>query len=245
MHRATTYAALVATLLGATALTAPAALADDWSGGFAGAHAGYGWDDVEFFVSKGGMEFPLTGSAHDLNGGFGGVQGGYNWQRGNFVFGVMGDFSLSGMDGDATQVDVFGSKTSGAVFTSEYQSSIDWMATLRGRAGLSFGNVLAYATGGVAFVDTEHSAKFSATGTLGGFSQTFEGSETEVTWTAGGGVEIKLNDRISISGEYLYINLDDVTFFQQGSDIKFIGRHDGLHTARIGVNYRFNSDGSP
>jgi outer membrane immunogenic protein len=63
----------------------------------------------------------------------GGVQVGKNWQAGKIVYGIEGDFSLSGAD------------------------SIDWVATARGRVGyLLSPSILAYGTAGFGFVEGWH-----------------------------------------------------------------------------------------
>ena len=64
------------------------------------------------------------------NGVVGGVQLGYNWQTQRIVYGVEGDFSLSGAN------------------------SIDWLASLRGRVGyLIQPRILLYGTAGLGLVN--------------------------------------------------------------------------------------------
>src|SRR3954469_12094038 len=66
----------------------------DWSGFYAGAHAGYDWGRAH--VIDNGV---LTENAVPMNGAIGGALAGINWQSGSFVYGVEGDFGLSGLRG--------------------------------------------------------------------------------------------------------------------------------------------------
>jgi outer membrane immunogenic protein len=93
----------------------------NWTGFYAGVHAGWGWGD-----STGG----------DLSGYALGAQVGYNYQMvSGLTFGVETDISITGIDGLAA----------GGVFTADY------IGTLRGRLGYAFDRVLIYATGGLAY----------------------------------------------------------------------------------------------
>ncbi len=132
------------TMLRATAmigalLTTPAAAADlygkapafaaapfsgyNWNGAYVGVNLGYQWGKV--------TNWPSTSP----NGIMGGAQVGYNWQIGQFVFGAEADLQGSGAE------DTF----------AAYKFSNPWFGTVRGRAGYAMNNVLAYATGGLAY----------------------------------------------------------------------------------------------
>src|SRR5438309_9398495 len=71
-----------------------ASAAYDWSGFYAGAHAGYEWGSAH--VIDNGV---LTENAARVNGGVGGLLAGINWQRGTFVYGLEGDIGLAGLRG--------------------------------------------------------------------------------------------------------------------------------------------------
>ena len=118
-----------------------------WAGWYVGVNAGAAWQQM-----TGGNADP--GSAGSANSAFstpgsisgtafiGGGQIGYNWQDGNFVYGLEGDFDgLAGSEsfrqGQCDQQNTL-------------QSKMNWLSTVRGRAGLAVGNTMAYMTGGVA-----------------------------------------------------------------------------------------------
>src|SRR5262249_3764244 len=99
-----------------------------WTGFYLGAHAGYGWSNVDWQ----GLSDSLEGS-----GWLAGGQIGYNWQRGALVFGLEADASGNWMDGSRAG--------------NTYE--IDWQASIRARLGLAVNNnrTLLYTTGGVAW----------------------------------------------------------------------------------------------
>lgn len=169
----------------------------NWAGFYVGANIGYEWGSV-------------SNGAQSPDGVAGGVQGGYNWQNSQFVYGIEGDINLS----DAN--DTF----------APYKFANPWFGTVRARLGYAFQqyNVLAYATGGLAFGD------LVATATATGIDET----KTEVGWAIGAGAEYGFNANWSAKVEYLYIDLGDRTFATTGVD-------NGLSASllRFGVNYHF------
>jgi outer membrane immunogenic protein len=165
----------------------------NWSGFYAGANLGYQWGKI-------------SNSSVNPKGIEGGLQGGYNWQSGQFVFGGETDIQFSGAD------DTF----------APYKFSNPWFGTLRGRVGYAFNNILAYATGGLAYGDVK-----GETGTL---SET----KTQLGWTLGVGAEVGFTPNWSAKVEYLYMDLGNRHYSITGVD-------NGLQTSilRLGVNYHF------
>ncbi len=140
-----------------------------WQGLYGGLHAGYGWSG-------------------DAGGGVGGAQVGYNWQSQQFVYGIEADVSLSDIGVRETLVGP------GVVATAS--ASIDWLATVRARAGvLVQPRLLLYATAGLSIVTAEGSVD-----TMGlHLSQ----RETDTGFVYGLGVESKWTDSTSVRVEYL------------------------------------------
>lgn len=186
--------ALAADLPAGPYYTTPEPLsANSWAGPYLGATLGYEWGTVH--------NNPTSPS-----GIAGGVEAGYNWQRGAFVFGGETDIQLSGADDTL----------------SPYEFSNPWFGTLRGRAGVTFSNVLVYGTAGFAYGDLR--------------ADTFNLTESHTTvgWTAGGGLEVAFTPRWSVKAEWLYLDLSDRTF-------SLTGANNGLAAdlLRMGVNYHF------
>ena len=101
------------------------------------------------------------------------------------------------------------------VTTGQFQSSIDYLGTVRGRLGfLVTPTLLVYGTAGLAYA----SANLSATYTTYDLANFYgpglanpQNSDTRVGWTAGGGVEWMFLPNWSAKLEYLYYDLGSVT----------------------------------
>ncbi len=117
---------------------------------------------------------------------------GYNFQSGNFVFGLEGSLAAANFDGR---------------FTSPYLPAVgawtpnmNWLGTVTGRLGYSFGQWLPYVKGGFAAADVTPPAQAAQ---IGGFSQ---GNQLG-GWTAGVGIEYQITPKWSLGLEYLYTDL--------------------------------------
>jgi opacity protein-like surface antigen len=147
----------------------------------------------------------------------GGGQIGYNYQTGRWVLGIEADLSASGVSGELGL----------GAFTA--RTALDWFGTFRGRFGYTFDRLLVYGTGGLAY------GKISLDYSLGGIS--VGESRKQIGWTVGGGGEYALSDRVSVKAEYKYINFGSRTYLTEfGYDTLL---QTDMHTAIIGLNYRF------
>ena len=155
----------------------PPAPAYDWSGFYVGVNGGGGWGHSWWNANTTG--FPLSG-------GQAGGTAGYNWQTGNVVFGIEGDLDWSGFDGSAT--------TPGC--PAGCSTSDNWLSTVRGRVGYSFGRIMPYVTGGLAVGDIR-----AATPGFAG------GEAVNPGWTVGGGLEFALPGNWTARAEYLHVGL--------------------------------------
>ena len=173
---------------------APIRATYNWQGLYLGGNLGYQWGKV-------------TNSSVSPSGFMGGAQLGYNWQTGQIVYGLETDIGFSGADDTAGLVK----------FTNP------WLGTLRGRAGVTFNNVLLYGTVGLAY------GGLRGESTIGGTE-----SKTLGGWTAGLGMEIGLTPAWSLKAEYLYLDL-------AGRGYVITGASNGLEAnmLRFGANYRF------
>ena len=170
-----------------------------WGGFYAGIHggAGFGEDTIVDVIDDGGNDDPdddiLAFVDDDDTFWLAGLHAGYNWQRnGPWVFGIEGDVSF----GD----------------------DLEYLASIRGRIGYSFNNVLVYATGGGAFL---------------GIEDDFFGDDDLTGWVAGGGMEYKLAQNTSFGVEGLYYSFDE--------DDDLIGNDDeDFWVVRARLSYHFN-----
>jgi len=108
-----------------------------------------------------------------------------------------------------------------------------WLSTFRGRVGYAKDNWLLYATGGAALANVES----SITAPAGQISD----KQWHWGWTAGAGVEVKLSRGWSAKLEYLYVGLQDKTYFNPAPSLALPGNQRvnlDDHIVRVGVNYQ-------
>jgi len=194
-----------------------------WTGLYIGAHVGYGWSDVDWqFASTPGISTNQGGTGTLLGG-----QIGYNIQLRQFVFGAEADLSSAWLDGSTA--------CPNPAFNCAH--SFNWMASLRGRAGLAINNnrTLVYGTAGVAWANVDYTANDAFSGAA--FGTGF--SNTHVGWVAGGGIEHMLTPNLTARIEYLYYGFGSATAAAGalGSGPASIDLN--TQTVRFGLNFKF------
>jgi outer membrane immunogenic protein len=181
----------------------------NWSGFYIGAMGGYASEN--------------TSAAGALKGGFGGATVGYNWQFNNFVAGIEADGAFADINNSVTgPIPPFGAVTLAA--------KVDALATVRGRFGVAFDQVLLYGAGGLALADNKLS--------LTALGQSLSDSKTQVGWTAGAGIEWMFLPRWSLKAEYLYRSFSSTTFFAQFPPGITPGTLN-INSGQFGINYHF------
>ena len=263
-----------ATVLGCVLMTSASALAADnlaqphykatavmaapwsWTGFYAGVHLGYGANDAQVSLVPGptwgvaGGQWLIENGTPALHtsGALGGVQAGYNVQADNWVWGVEADFSFAGITGGrSTGLLVPPVATNMADRSFTEHDSLKWVSTFRGRLGYTaLPNLLLYATGGLA-VGRHEFSQFVLTDLAFSFNNVRNAvSATKVGWTAGGGLEYALARNWSVKGEYLYIDLGEVSSTADSDTAPGFGltmtssSRTTVHTARVGLNYKFD-----
>jgi outer membrane immunogenic protein len=212
----------------------PLPVAHDWTGPYFGLHGGYGWGNVEGddddFNGDGDVDLF---DGNDLSGGLFGAQLGYNYQWNWLVLGVEGDATWSFIDSDDD--DLFDDDDDDFDRIG-LDADVDWLASIRARAGAAFDRFFVYGTGGVAFTAFSHDFDVDED-----FfdDEDDDDSETEVGWVLGLGAEYLVTDNVSVGAEYLHYEFNDVaelSFADHGGDI------DGdVDVIRARVNVKFNS----
>lgn len=204
----------------------PVFVASSWTGFYVGANIGYAWADATLRNSAPPGPPARTASV-DSDGVIGGLQVGYDWQVGSLVLGVVADASLADLNGSVTFV-----PPPGPGFTAT--ASIDWMATIRARAGyLLTPSFLAYVHGGVAFASVD--------GSWVGGPWNGRGDKTRVGWVAGGGLEYKWTNNLSVFAEYSYADLGSYSYANVGGPAVNFDNDIRVQTVKIGFNYKFGS----
>ncbi len=192
-----------------------------WTGFYAGIQAGYGWgstDAVSSTLSSGVSQ----GFSYTTSGAVGGVHAGYNWQTSNLVFGVETDLEASGIGGSA-----IGTLGGGHI------TNIDWLGSIRARAGLTTGSTLFYLTGGLAYGGLAVDRSAGA-----GFTPFIGASDWQTGWTLGGGVEHAFAPNVTARIEYRYTDLGQITYTSPTANLT--DTSDVTQSAiRAGLSFRF------
>ncbi|HEY4203261.1 MAG TPA: outer membrane beta-barrel protein [Devosiaceae bacterium] len=233
MHKlvlAAAAAALFSTSAFAADLSAPSVVvsssATNWSGFYAGVFGGVATGDFDYSaVPAGGGPSVL-----DLNvnggGGLAGVQVGADAQFDQFVVGAVADLALTNHRAE------IGVSVPGGGLDADIQSQLNYLGTVRVRAGMAFDNVLAYVHGGLAYGQTEPSISVAGIGAVPGLDK-----QNRWGYTLGAGIEYKVNDNVSLETEYAYTHFDDKSLADLGAGS--INEALSFHTVKAGVNFRF------
>ncbi|KKC34317.1 outer membrane protein [Devosia psychrophila] len=189
--------------------------ATGWSGFYAGVNADYGWGGVTRRSTIGGAT-----TENNTSGAALGAQAGYNLDLGGIVLGTEADLQWSGIS------------YSEAVGADTFKAGVDFFGTVRGRAGMSFGQVMPYVTGG--FAAGRGTASVTTPGGL-----TTSQSATHMGWTVGAGLEAQATENISLKAEYLYVDLGTQTYNGLPGGIGSQDVTQRFSVVRAGLNYKF------
>ncbi len=229
--------------IAAAAVTAApvAAITNNWSGVYVGAHVGGAWQsapDWTYFNPNNGATFSLTQSGN--LGAAGGLQGGYNWQLApSWLFGIEGDISWTSL-GQTRAVPTIGP---GSFATMSATNR--WLASVRGRVGFIANTLLFYVTGGVAWANTEYNGHMTRIIDASTFVADAASGITKAGWALGGGAEWMVDPHVMLRLEYLYYHLDNNVALtgpiSPGSflPVTFIWSSYSVQVVRAGLSYKF------
>jgi outer membrane immunogenic protein len=179
-----------------------------WTGFYIGVHGGGAWLDHKQSTLEPngachtGSFGPLTASECTLRTSgatFGGFAG-YNLQSGRIVY---------GLEVDGSWLDLKKSSTFTFVPVTDpltLHTKVSWLATVRGRLGITLSPTLIYVTGGAAFGGVK-SGWFDGGTPPNGLSV----DKTKVGWVAGGGIEHAFARNWLVRLEGLYHDLGKVS----------------------------------
>lgn len=186
----------------------------NWTGLYLGAHAGKAWGQTSNSWQNRSLPWQPDGDI-SYDSATGGVHAGYNWQRDLFVYGVETDISWANLKGDDRQI-------AGQINAIE----MNYFSTIRARMGVTHGNTLAFATGGVALgaIDKKD------------ITDGFATSNDLVGWTVGGGLEHAFHGGLRGRIEYQYVDFGSVVsalgYDHRANDL-------AIHSVRAGLSYGF------
>jgi outer membrane immunogenic protein len=223
----------------ASVYKAAAAPSYHWTGLYIGGHAGYGWAVDKHTAVTANPSFPAGFSFNTANtdGAIWGGQIGFNYQVSQWVLGIEGEYSRTNITGDTT---TFSPLVAG-VRTVNY-SKIDWIATVTGRIGYTWNNLLGYVKGGAVWTQGTGGSDLSdATGAI--ITGHPENTSRRDGWIIGIGLEYGFLNNWSAKIEYNYLDFGTVTQTKRDKVYNLNEIRDHNNTAqlvKLGLNYRFS-----
>jgi high affinity Mn2+ porin len=213
-------------VVGSMPLKAPPVATYDWSGFYVGGHVGY--------VRGNGRNtlFDPDPTAADSSFGslFGGMHLGYNYRLpSRLLVGIEGDFSFPNYLDD-------GIVASRSTPTGSLTEKLDFVSTLRARAGYAFDHWLFYATGGLAWSQARFLENSNSTGNEDKILRMRSG------WALGAGVELAIAPGWTARLEYLYDRLGKVSgTFPSGTGYE--SSTVDLNSLRVGLSRKLDWTG--
>jgi len=192
----------------------------DWTGFYVGGHFGYGGGSLgpdTHPLPEQGVIFP-----HSVTGLTGGYQMGYNRELANgVVIGVEADSTFtSHLDGPALM----------RIPPTAFNTTLDYIGTVRGRIGYAFGTFMPYVTGGFAWGHTDADINDGSGAIIGHYQS---------GWTAGLGLEFAVSGNWGAKLEYDYVDLSRRFYDLSGFGLPNVNVDPRIQLAKIGLNYHF------
>jgi outer membrane immunogenic protein len=193
-------------------IAAPVALS--WAGFYIGGHLG-----------GASAHNRLEGDPEHQVSFVGGGQIGYNFQKGMFVFGAEADASWLANTEDHLQTNNITGVQKGV--------SLHWLATVRARGGVAFGNWYTYLTTGVAWGEVQLKLQEPCCNRESSYSQ------TRLGWVFGGGIQHLLTPNVIVGIEALYIDFGSRDIIVREDEGKSRSIKSQAFIARARVDFRF------
>jgi outer membrane immunogenic protein len=156
----------------------------------------------------------------------------------SLVIGIEGSASGSTMRSSKSAVIPFANPGESALV----QANTDFLASLTGRVGYAFDNVLLYARGGAALAGD----KFEVSGTFTGLPYDFRGLDDRFGWVVGGGVDWAFTRHWSANIEYDYYQFGHGNILMSDGINGFSGLvnvKQNVQVVKVGFNFHIWGDG--
>lgn len=178
----------------------------NWTGFYIGIHGGGAWlkHKQTTFEGNGACNNGGGAVASDCTledfGAMIGALAGYNFQSGRIVYGLEIDGSWLGVKRTEQYVNVQ------VIDPLTVHTKVNWLATVRGRLGITMSPTLIYVTGGAAFGGVKSGWFDGGTPPVG-----LSVDKTKAGWVAGGGIEHAFASNWTARVEALYHDLGKVS----------------------------------
>jgi outer membrane immunogenic protein len=226
-----------------------------WTGFYVGVNAGAAFNGGDRNMGSTGFGAPVAfyGSAitgNDSTRFTGGGQIGFNWQTGSFVWGLETDLNYLDRGNNGAVAVPAGAGLPYAVVNGGSNGN-NWFGTVRGRLGLAYSRSLFYITGGFAYSGNQNNQTityFNGGGAVPcafGCTLSTSTNDSNIGWTAGGGIEYAFTDNISAKIEYLHVELgrrNAVFSSPVAPGLTITSRNPSrFDVVRAGLNFRFGA----
>jgi opacity protein-like surface antigen len=221
---------LFGSVLAVSSLVAPSADAQtaNWTGFYAGVHAGNAATTNEWKTGSGGLAGadPFEG-AFTSGGLISGFQFGYNYQINRTVIGLEADAAFGDIEG--------GARCAVGIYVCD--AKIDALGTITPRLGYAFGNLLVFGKAGAAWAHE----KLNLEPTPGyGNTAAANGKGWRLGYTVGAGIEYAFSPALSAKVEYNFIEFNNGTLdlTDPAGGAAGVTLAQQVHLVKIGLNYR-------
>ena len=207
----------------------------DWSGMYIGGHVGWGHVRDQATTQAAGGLLALGAVNSLISDQFiGGLQGGYNFMVApRILLGFEGEFTW------LTQKYSTATPTLAPPTILTYTSTPDWVATAAGRLGYTQDNMMIYAKGGAAWIDSKYGAFQTPAAGI-----PFAVSDVRTGYVVGGGLEYGFSQNWSAKAEYAYLDFGTNSYnVGFGGATTATGIKTEMQQVKLGLNYRFNGFG--
>ncbi|MBC8130412.1 MAG: porin family protein [Rhizobiaceae bacterium] len=221
----------------------------NWSGFYVGGQAGVAFNRDSGAFSSDNSSF-VGGNDDDETGFIGGAHVGYDQQiGGNFLIGAVADLNYIDAQSNTSYTlpdNLGGTQTFGA------EQDINFVGTVRAKAGVTMDRFALYATGGLAYADIENKASGDSTyidAAGNGFNVDAQADNDDIGYAVGAGFDVLATQNVSFGLEYLYTDLGtssvdvDFTPANGGAGTEFSTSSDtdlDYHSVMAKASYRFN-----
>jgi high affinity Mn2+ porin len=221
----------------------------NWAGMYLGASLGatfptHAGERLQAGSGFGSPVFDLYPGSLTRTGVTVGAQMGHNWQHGPFVWGFESDFSL--LDGRQGPNGSFPAPTAYApaplFYTLQQNTSANYFASLRARAGYAYDRTLFYLTGGVAAGGARGPGVITIYTNGSQYIYPAPWSQSSrMKYAFGAGFEYALTNEWTARAEYLFLSQSlNTQIFDDGAGYQYISRIRNENSIlRFGMNYYF------
>ncbi|RZJ41367.1 MAG: porin family protein [Brevundimonas sp.] len=179
----------------------------NWSGFYVGGQAGVAFNRDSGAFSSENSAFN-GGNDGGETGFIGGGHVGYDYQMGNFVLGAVADLNYIDANADSS-FSIANNPLQGGDSRFGVETDINYVGTVRAKAGYAMDRFMVYATGGLAYADIDSKVRGgnAFNGANDSYAVSARSKTDDVGYAVGAGFDVLATQNVSFGLEYLYTDL--------------------------------------